>query len=221
MKNLFILLFLFCTALVQAQNQITGFTVSPQNPTTLDAVTIYANVVFTSGGCDVAEQAHSTNGSITDAYAHHCVGMLAVICPTTDTFELGTLEAGQHTFRMALTSGGAPAPCTPGIIADDLDSVVFQVTPVVGINQTIKNENHVIVFPNPFTEQAVIVFQQAEKLVQPFLVLTDIQGKQVQVTYRSAGNKILLERGELEPGIYFYQFHEKGKFISRGKIIVH
>ncbi len=132
-----------------AQGTILGFYTDPASPTTNDAVKVIASLSFTSGGCDVTQQGHTTNGVRTDANAHHCLGMLTFICSTTDTFELGSLPAGNHTFVLTLTSGGGPAPCTPGIVIDDTDSITFTVDPGVGINSPDTKPVDFSIYPNP------------------------------------------------------------------------
>jgi hypothetical protein len=49
-------------------------------------------------------------------------------------------------------AGQGPAPCTPGIVAGESDSISFEVSPVSGIVEFI-NQDEVFVFPNPATEQ--------------------------------------------------------------------
>ena len=95
-----------------SQGQIIGFTVDPASPTTTDNVFVYVDVMFTSGGCDLDNQGSSTSGSSSTGYALHCVGMLTVICNAIDTFNLGMLPAGPHTFSMTLSSGSGGPPCT-------------------------------------------------------------------------------------------------------------
>jgi len=142
---LFVMLNLFHQ--LSAQGTITGFQLIPSSPTVNDPVKVIADVMFTSGDCQLAQQGHSTTAERTDAYAHHCIGALTVICTTTDTFELGALSAGNHTFVLTLTSGGGPVPCTPGIVPDDKDSITFTVDPGVGLQEVIAQISSL--YPNP------------------------------------------------------------------------
>ena len=57
-------------------------------------------------------------------------------------------------FTTTLTSGGGAPPCTAGIGPDDTDSLVFNVTTAVNIND--KNLNNFSFYPNPANETLVI-----------------------------------------------------------------
>ncbi len=151
-KILLLLLIINCQLSINncsAQSTILSFSTLPASPTTNDVVKVVASLSFTSGGCELSEQGHTTNASRTDAYALHCLGMLTVICPNTDTFLLGTLPAGDHTFVLSLSSGGGSPPCSPGIVIDDTDSITFTVDPGVGINVPNAKAVEFSLYPNP------------------------------------------------------------------------
>jgi hypothetical protein len=114
---------------------INGITYAPPNPTANDSIVFYVSLSFPSGSCDEHTQFHTVNGPIVDAYALHCLGMLTVICPYTDTFAIGQLPAGAYWFRFHVDIGGLPFPCTPGINPGPTDSVPFVVSPVTALPQ--------------------------------------------------------------------------------------
>src|SRR6185436_19846789 len=151
MKNTISLLFgiLFAETLF-GQGSIQGYTIQPPFPSTNDFVIVYVNVMFTSGGCDVYSQGHFTSSNVTDAYGHHCLGDLTVICNATDTFNLGPLPAGNHVFNFTLTSGFGGPPCTPGIVPDDVGSTNFTVSAVTGISNPAAPVPGIVIYPNPF-----------------------------------------------------------------------
>lgn len=181
-----------------AQGTIISFYTIPASPTIHDNVKVVANVSFTSGDCAISDQGHGTIGLQTDAYAHHCLGVLTVICTTTDTFNLGMLPAGSHTFNLTLTSGGGPAPCTPGIVADDMDSFIFTVDQGVGINPT--ESDHFAVYPNPATTE--ISIQLAAMSKKPVANICNALGQQViQTTLNDKRSTINIET--LSPGLYY------------------
>jgi hypothetical protein len=199
-----------------SQGMIQGFTVSPANPTTSDIVTIYVDLQFSSMGCDVVNQGHSTTGASTDAYAHHCLGMLSAICDHTDTFNLGYLPAGLHLFRMTLTSGFGGPPCSPGIVPDDTDTISFNVLTSVGINEK-KNDLSLSVFPNPFNTEATLVLSASVQSGN--IRIFDILGKQVR-NFSFSGNEIILKKEDLENGIYFIQVTSEEKLVISERIII-
>lgn len=177
---------------------IISFYTLPASPTTNDAVKVVAELMFTSGDCQLAEQGHTTTATRTDAYAHHCVGMLTVICPTTDTFDLGILPAGDHTFVLTLTSGAAPAPCTPGIVTDDTDSITFTVDPGVGIYTP--DAVDFSVYPNPANTQLTV-----ESIVRSPQTIVAIYNAQGQLVTSSVVEKqtSTFNISQLPTGLYY------------------
>ncbi len=136
---------------VMGQSSIVSFSVLPPNPTTADEITIYAELMFPSSGCVLDYRGHSVVGNTIVASTHHCVGALAAICNTTDTFQIDPLPAGTYTFDLTLSSGAGAPPCTPGIVIDDNDSVSFVVTTSVGIDEI--SEKPSTFFPNPVLDK--------------------------------------------------------------------
>ena len=193
MKHLFTLSFLLASAQLFAQGgTIQGISISPTNPTVNDNIIIYADVQFTSGGCEVDNQDHTVSGFNITAYAHHCVGLLTVICPVTDEFEIGQLPAGDYTFDFTLTSGAGGPNCSPGIIPDGDDQLQFTVSPSVGIDEiTIDSD---FVFPNPTTGK-VFFKHTTEEIAQ----IIDIRGK---ILMEVGIGETELDLAQLPSGIY-------------------
>lgn len=197
MKHLLTLFFFssFWFQLYAQGGAIVSLSVSPPNPTVSDEIEVYANVSFPSGGCDLDFIAYPLNGTTINASAHHCVGLLTVICNTTDTFELGQLPAGNYTFDLTLTSGAGGPNCTPGIVADDNDQLQFIVSPSVGIDELEYLED--FIYPNPVSD----VFY----LKRPFAstaIITDADGKRVGEI--PSGNR-QVDLSHLPNGIYVLQ----------------
>lgn len=221
MKTIFLFVCgLFFSALSFAQGSILGFTVEPQSPSESDFVKVYVGLSFTSGDCPLDDKDHSTNGLITDAYTHHCVGMLTVICNTVDTFNLGYLSGGNHKFRVVLSSGAAPPPCTPGIIIDDMDSTSFVVAVATGINDSNRDNKYISIYPNPVTDKAIIVVNSDMSIETAELKILDVFGRTVKLYNHFQTNEIILSRDNMDRGIYFYQVINKGSIIGSGKVIV-
>ena len=218
-----ILLFLggfFFSVASFAQGSILGFTVDPQSPTETDFVKVYVGLSFTSGDCPLDNKGHITSGPITDAYTHHCVGILTYICNTVDTFNLGYLSPGSHKFRLVLSSGAAPPPCTPGTLADDMDSISFIVTTATGINDYALTKPEVLIYPNPFNDNARIVLNSSASLETAELRFIDVFGRVVKTYNDLQTNEIILSRDNMECGVYFYQLINKGTSIGSGKVLV-
>lgn len=89
---------------------------------------------------------------------------------------------------------------------------------LTGVKPINKSLTDLAVFPNPSTGN--IVFELPETFQDKVVVLsvTDINGKVVHTKSYKSLNKIILERGGLKSGMYFYWL-QSGEFISRGKVV--
>ena len=167
-------------------------TISPANPTTDDAITVYANLWFNYGGCPLDNKFHYLNGNSIQAASHHCIGLAAVICPTTDTFELGQLAAGTYSFELSITSGSGAVPCTPGFAIDDMDTLTFTVSQAVGIESPVLDR---LKLQNP-----VSGIVDLGLILRNPLELYDITGQPVK---RLSSGESVLDVSDLSAGIYF------------------
>ncbi|MDA9120652.1 T9SS type A sorting domain-containing protein [Flavobacteriales bacterium] len=197
-------IFLFLLMLISApqllaQGTITGISVFPPNPTSGDDIELHIDVQFTSGDCQVDNKDHNTNAFAITAYAHHCFGLLTVICPTTDTFQLGQLPAGDYTVDFTLTSGFGGPNCSPGIIPEDTEQFQFTVSTSVGI-QEIQTEAEFI-YPNPVSN--ILFF---ENKLNHAVTITDIRGNTV-VNVKSGARNV--DISHLPSGLYFLQTETK------------
>lgn len=221
MKKLFLLLpGFFLSVAVFSQGTILGFTIEPQSPTESDFVKVYAGLSFTSGGCDLDHKNHTTIGTTTEAYSHHCIGMLTYICQTIDTFELGYLPTGTHKFRLGLTSGGFPVPCTPGIVEDDRDSTSFFVSTASNIFEIGENEHTLKLHPNPASS---LIFISLSKPIQGeyFIKITDILGKEALTcpALEAEGRIFQVNVSTLSKGVYFSALYRDTQLIGIKKFI--
>ena len=116
-----------CFCLPLFSQVIDSSVVSPANPGINDTIKIYTYLRFSYGGC--AGSANFTiSGNTISASSVHCLGMLAYICHDVDTVILNPPHtAGNYTYIYTLSSGAAPPPCTPGIIPNDYDTLIFSI----------------------------------------------------------------------------------------------
>jgi hypothetical protein len=221
MKNILSLIFgILFTGTLFAQGTIQGYTIEPPSPTTTDYVRVYVDVMFTTGGCAVYTQGQNTTASVTDAFALHCLGQLAVICNATDTFNLGYLQAGNHTFNFTLSSGIGGPPCTPGIVADDDGSTSFTVSLGTGIINLETEVQEIVIYPNPFNTTAKVKIDPELRFNKAELKIIDVLGRTVKIIDAIQSNEFTLDRDDLVNGIYFYQLTEKARSLSAGKFII-
>lgn len=218
MKKIFALFAsLVFSATLFAQGSILSFETLPASPSVNEPVKVVAHLMFTSGGCEESEQGHTTISTRTDAYAHHCIGFLTVMCPTSDTFDLGILPAGDHVFSLILTTGVAPAPCTPGITHDDMDSLTFTVTPSVGIYAGNKDTFNFSIYPNPASLQLTVESVSHNRLTAVSIYNT--LGQLLLQTTISFKRETLNIAG-LNSGIYYLHLHtEKGTEVKKFEVI--
>ncbi|HEX5002593.1 MAG TPA: T9SS type A sorting domain-containing protein [Bacteroidia bacterium] len=154
--SLGLLLTLF-SGFVSAQ-WIQSISVQPSSPTTNDSIFVIASVSFPSGGCSDKSQFTGVVGNQLYGNALHCLGQLAFICSTSDTFAFPPAPAGSYTFHFQLNAGQGPSPCTPGIVAGPTDSIVFVVTPTTGL-QLPPGHIEFSVLPNPASAFIDLQFQ--------------------------------------------------------------
>ena len=201
MKTLFTILFTALTMAVQAQGTVQSITISPANPTSTDTIYVYAALEFAYGACELDNSSETVINQSVYLSAHHCVGMLTVICPTVDTFKIAPLAAGQYNVNFTLTSGSGPAPCTPGIIPDVDSSFNLSVEPAPsGINETSLQKFNI--YPNPAQSQITIDWP------------SDIPNHATIDIYNLAGQRLISQPFEknvvfnLSPGLYAIQIRE-------------
>ena len=121
------------------QGSIISFTIFPTYPTETDTVYIYADLMFSSSGCDCLTKIDYRSGNSITASTQHCLGMLATTCNTTDTFKFDPLPVGTYIFDLTLSSGQLPS-CTPGIVPDDYDTITFYVSSLSAIEEQTTNK---------------------------------------------------------------------------------
>ena len=140
MKRLLLLLLFAPLVGFGQQGSIISFTIFPTYPTETDTVYIYAYLMFSSSDCDCLTKIDYRSGNSITASTQHCLGMLTTICNTTDTFKFNPLAAGIYIFDLTLSSGFGGPPCTPGVVPDDYDTITFNVSAFVGIEEHSTNK---------------------------------------------------------------------------------
>jgi hypothetical protein len=88
-------------------------------------------------------------------------------------------------------------------------------------DQTLLLEDNIAVkvYPNPFTQNATIEVE-GKDYNELQLTIYDVSGRVVLEKQTYTNNKIELSRGNLQPGVYFYQLLGDDALINTGKIVV-
>lgn len=81
------------------------------------------------------------------------------------------------------------------------------------------NLNEVKLFPNPMKFSSTLNFQYTPD-DNLSLDVFDLQGKKVRTFNYLNSDKIIIEKGELHPGVYFYKVFSNKQVIASGKMIV-
>lgn len=69
------------------------------------------------------------------------------------------------------------------------------------------------IYPNPFSAETIV------EVIGSEFILYDIYGREVQ-RLPVTGNRLLISRGNLVAGIYFYRVRNENKIIGSGKIVI-
>lgn len=87
-----------------------------------------------------------------------------------------------------------------------------------GINDISESKN-VKIYPNPFSESAILTVDNFE-LKNSTLTITSVIGNTITEIKNISGNKVTINRENLNSGIYFYTIKKSGKIISSGKLVI-
>ena len=92
-------------------------------------------------------------------------------------------------------------------------------TVAIGINN-LHSSGLVSIYPNPFTSQTTIEISASIKVENAVLRVFDVLGEEMLSANFGSDQKIILNKGKLNSGVYFYEVSEKSKIISTGKILI-
>ena len=210
MKTIFLFVSLLLFINVEAQNiQLIRF--SPASPTSNDSLTVYADLVFTSGGCDLQSQQIFQAGNNFNVVLYHCPGLLTVICNVTDTIHLGVLSADNYYINVEVMTGtyDSLGNCTNYIPTDYL-STPLTVSLPTNINE-VKYDSPIVLQINN-----KLIFENVNSNFT--FILTDALGKIVlSRSINPNSTEIILP--ELK-GVYFYSLIQGSKKQFTGKLFL-
>lgn len=188
----------------------------------------------------IGSHTHSTSGIYTD-YLISSVSS----CDSTVTTELiiNSIDTTVSVSTITLTSNATPAAyqwidCNGNIPISDQINQSFVVS-VNGSFAVIVTQNScsdtsscftveitdisensiasfIKIYPNPFTYQTTISFSQEQK--QTHLKIMDDLGKEIK-NLNFSGKELIIEKGELSPGIYFLQVKTELGIVSKKMVI--
>ncbi len=213
MKKLILLTLLLAFRQSGFAQGITSMTVVPPSPTVNDNVAIHVDMWFPNSTCaDVAY--YGINGNLVTGSTLHCMGMLSTVCYDVDTLTLGQLPMGTYTVIFSQSSGYGIPNCTPGFVADDEDTLVFNVGPL-----TVPENNPYQFFtvsPNPSANGLLQLKNLPATAAHELLVYT-IDGRLAETQTIAPGQETVLLQSAA--GIYMLQVRS-GNFVSSTQKVV-
>ncbi|MBK6983925.1 MAG: T9SS type A sorting domain-containing protein [Bacteroidetes bacterium] len=88
----------------------------------------------------------------------------------------------------------------------------------VGINELLIDNSRSIIFPNPFSNSAIL--KTTIELNDATLKVFDILGQEVLILGHLNGQEIKIIKDNLNRGNYYYHLTQNGNLVSKGKFIV-
>ena len=109
------------------------------------------------------------------------------------------------------------------LVSDWANNVLRKVElPVAASINNITNSEYTIqISPNPFSTLTTINITGNNKTTEPIsFFMYDLAGKRMNVKSAISGQQIIVDRGDLANGIYFYKLVQVNKIIGTGKLVV-
>jgi hypothetical protein len=100
------------------------------------------------------------------------------------------------------------------------DDLAFTGSVGLGINNLAAVSSNVVLYPNPFDNNATLGIPQSIKLNNAAVEIYNVLGQNVRTIQNITENNVSIEKGNLQNGIYFYQLINSGEIINSGKFII-
>jgi hypothetical protein len=88
----------------------------------------------------------------------------------------------------------------------------------VGLDETVRTESSIRVYPNPVTSRAIISLSDPEGAET--LKITDVAGREVFRISLSGNKEVTIDRNALQAGLYFIQVKDRSNNVLTGKMVV-
>lgn len=116
-----------------------------------------------------------------------------------------------------------PLECGFELLCYSLNDVAYYPEPGEGCMLTVDisekvNSNAISVYPNPFNERTTISFSNVMRM--PVVKVYNLQGQQIQVKTSVFTDRIVIERGSLNSGLYIFELTDDSKTIATGKLFI-
>jgi hypothetical protein len=134
----------------------------------------------------------------------------------TECSEAQTLLAGGG----VASSGGEQQNmgCTIGTVTFEMMAECYSQAIIAG-NASYSIE--VTISPNPFRDEAVVTINSTIPLYSTDLLIFDISGKEVKRIENIQDSELIVQRGDMPPGLYYYKLLESDQMMKSGRILVY
>jgi hypothetical protein len=163
------------------------------------------NVVI-AGGQVEAFYVTSTNTTISQYYTNG-TSVGNVFSSTADL---------QFTEGCGLEYPFSGSPFTPRV----WNGVIHYCQGASGIEEEVNAANNSSVYPNPFSQNAVITLYQPVLNSMVTVNITDVLGHTVQSQSATGQNEFKISRSSLESGIYLYTIMNGNTLIGKGRFVI-
>ncbi|MES2287047.1 MAG: T9SS type A sorting domain-containing protein [Bacteroidota bacterium] len=108
------------------------------------------------------------------------------------------------------------------LVSDWVNRVIRKIElPIVAsVNNKLQQEIGIQVSPNPFSTSTTIKINGNKGKEKIDFLMYDLTGKEIEVKSSVSTQQIVIERGDLPNGIYFYKISQNTNIIGTGKLIV-
>ncbi len=100
-----------------------------------------------------------------------------------------------------------------------IDNIVVEKLSSTGIGSITNNNFNPVLYPNPFTDHASLIFSNQEQQNYT-LTISNSQGQVKQSIDNLTSNRIRIERNGLPSGFYYYQLRNANNILANGKLII-
>ncbi len=145
-------------------------------------------------------------------------------------YSIGANASSYTVFNLPITYMNSESPDTVVIFAGIngshvgttfyIDALSFTGTAPIGIDELYSDNKYVKLYPNPFSNSASINIDIAVKLNNASIRIFDISGKEVKTINNINKNLVILEKGEMTAGLYFYKLLNNSSEVYNGKFII-
>ena len=173
-----------------------------------------ASIIY---GCDSTVTTHLSINSIDTSVSVSGLTLTANASPATyqwiDCDNGNAMITGQIGKSLTAVINGDYAVIITGNNCSDTSSCYTVST--IGVFEN-NSANSIVIAPNPFNLQTSVTFDQEQKNCS--IKIIDMLGKELK-SLDFKGSKLIIQRGEMQPGIYFIQIKTEKNIVSKKLII--